>query len=54
MHKQQIIQELESIIATLKLDRRMYIKGIKIMINEPEWEYKHSCNDSNLFVEWNK
>ena len=52
MKKQQIIKELEEIIETLKLDRRSNIKGINIMLSEPNWDKKHVCNDSNLFMEW--
>jgi len=54
MNKNQAILELETIIATLKLDRRINLKGIKVMVNEPNWDKKHLCNDSNLFIEWYK
>ena len=52
MHKSKVIEELEGIIVNLKLDRRSNIQGIKIMLSEPDWNKKHNCNDSNLFIEW--
>ena len=54
MDKQQIIQALNDVISTLDLDRRCDIKGIRIMIAENDWEYKRSCVDSNLFIDWVK
>ena len=54
MNKIQAIKELETVIETLKLDRRINLKGIKVMVNDSNWDKKHLCNDSNLFIEWYK
>jgi len=52
MHKEKVIEELEAVVATLKMDRRSYIRGIKVMVCEYDWERKKEGNDSNLFIDW--
>ena len=52
MNKNQVIQELKEVIKNIELDRRMDIKGIKVMVSEYDWKYKTCCNDSNLMIDW--
>ena len=54
MNKAQIIEALMDAIRTIELDDRQDIKGCKVMIAENDWEYKRSCVDSNLFIDWVK
>jgi len=54
MNKQQIIQELQEVIATLKLDRRKEVDGFICKIGNYKWKIKYLNLDTNLFIDWVK
>lgn len=54
VNKSEVITELEEIIRQLKLDERIEIEGIKIMVCVPKWKHIRDANSTNLFIDWKK